>query len=122
MFIQATTGAPKPKRPLSAFFLFAAEHRPQVRKDLEKNTKEGVKVRVGDIAKKIGVMWKAVDADEKAKFQVSDNPRGFVFAWVRKASLGNLSIKTGSETGYLAQNLDRLHDRDFQGRILDRKA
>jgi hypothetical protein len=80
LFIQATTGAPKPKRPLSAFFLFAAEHRPQVRKDLEKNTKEGVKVRVGDIAKKIGVMWKAVDADEKAKFQVSDNPRGFVFA------------------------------------------
>lgn len=66
---EATTGAPKPKRPLSAFFLFAAEHRPQVRKDLEKNTKEGVKVRVGDIAKKIGVMWKAVDADEKAKFQ-----------------------------------------------------
>jgi len=65
----ASTGAPKPKRPLSAFFLFAAEHRPQVRKDLEKNTKEGVKVRVGDIAKKIGVMWKAVDADEKAKFQ-----------------------------------------------------
>ncbi|CBY22663.1 unnamed protein product [Oikopleura dioica] len=66
---EAATGAPKPKRPLSAFFLFAAEHRPQVRKDLEKNTKEGVKVRVGDIAKKIGVMWKAIEADEKAKFQ-----------------------------------------------------
>jgi len=83
LLIQAATGAPKPKRPLSAFFLFAAEHRPQVRKDLEKNTKEGVKVRVGDIAKKIGVMWKAIEADEKAKFQVSrkcDNPRIFVFA------------------------------------------
>ena len=36
--------------------------------------------------------------------------------------LGNLSPKTGSETGFLAQNLDRLLDRDFQGRISDRKA
>ena len=63
--------AGKPKRPLSAFFLFAADHRPQVRKDLEKNAKEGVKVRVGDIAKKIGVMWKAVDEETKAKYQVS---------------------------------------------------
>ena len=25
--------------------------------------------------------------------------------------------KTGSETGFLAQSLDRLLDRDFQGRI-----
>ena len=30
--------------------------------------------------------------------------------------------KTGSETGFLAQNLDRLLGRDFQGRMLDRKA
>ena len=30
--------------------------------------------------------------------------------------------KTGSETGFLAQNLDRLLDRDFLGRISDRKA
>jgi hypothetical protein len=30
--------------------------------------------------------------------------------------------KTGSETGFLAQNLDRLLDRDFQGRISYRKA
>ena len=30
--------------------------------------------------------------------------------------------KTGSETGFLAQNVDRLLDRDFQGRISDRKA
>ena len=30
--------------------------------------------------------------------------------------------KTGSETGFLAQNLDRLLDRDFQSRISDRKA
>ena len=35
-------------------------------------------------------------------------------------SLGNLSIKTGSETGFLAQNLDRL--LDFQGRISDKKT
>ena len=30
--------------------------------------------------------------------------------------------KTGSETGFLAQNVDRLLDRDYQGRISDRKA
>ena len=38
------------------------------------------------------------------------------------AGLGNLSMKTGSETGFLARNLDRLLDRDFRGRISDRKA
>ena len=30
--------------------------------------------------------------------------------------------KTGSETGFLAQNLDRLLDRDFQDPISDRKT
>ena len=30
--------------------------------------------------------------------------------------------KTGSKTGFLAQNLDRLLDREFRGRISDRKA
>ena len=30
--------------------------------------------------------------------------------------------KTGSETGFLTQNPDKLLDRDFQGRISDRKA
>ena len=30
--------------------------------------------------------------------------------------------KTGSETGFLAQNVDRIMDRDFQGRVSDRKA
>ena len=30
--------------------------------------------------------------------------------------------KTGSETGFPAQNLDRQLDKDFQGRISDRKA
>ena len=39
-----------------------------------------------------------------------------------QASLGNLLQKTGSETGFLAQNVDRLPDRDFLCRISDRKA
>jgi hypothetical protein len=30
--------------------------------------------------------------------------------------------KTGSETGSLAQNLDRLLNRDFRERVSDRKA
>jgi hypothetical protein len=36
--------------------------------------------------------------------------------------LGNLSSKTGSGTGFLAQNKDRFLDRNFQGRLSDRKA
>ena len=37
--------------------------------------------------------------------------------------LGSLSIKkTGWETGSLAENVDRLLDRDFQGQISDRKV
>ena len=31
--------------------------------------------------------------------------------------LGNLSSKTGSETGFLAENLDRLLDRDFRAEL-----
>jgi hypothetical protein len=38
------------------------------------------------------------------------------------AGLATCLQKTGSETGFLARNLDRLLDRDFQGRISDRKA
>ena len=30
--------------------------------------------------------------------------------------------KTRPETGFLAKNVDRLLDRDFQGRISDKKA
>jgi hypothetical protein len=42
----------------------------------------------------------------------------------RRLKLGSATclLKTGSETGFLAQNLDRLLDRDFQGRFSDRKA
>ena len=39
-------------------------------------------------------------------------------AWPRQP----VYLKTGSETGFLAQNLARLLDRDFRGRILDGKA
>ena len=38
------------------------------------------------------------------------------------AGLATCLQKTGSETGFLARNLDRLLDRDFQVRISDRKA
>ena len=39
-----------------------------------------------------------------------------------RSGLGNVSIKTGSETVFLAQNLDRFSEKDVQGRISDRKA
>jgi hypothetical protein len=41
-----------------------------------------------------------------------------VHGWARQP----VYKKTGSETGFLAQNLERLLDRDFQGGISDSKA
>ena len=57
--------------------------------------------------------------------------RGFLLVAqaLEKSSSQHLSLgsatclqEKGSETSFLAQNLDRLLDRDFQGRISDRKA
>ncbi|CAG5112977.1 Oidioi.mRNA.OKI2018_I69.chr2.g7131.t1.cds [Oikopleura dioica] len=52
-----------PKRPQTAFFLFAADHRPAAKKSLP----EGA--RVSEVAKKLGVMWKEADAKTKEKYQ-----------------------------------------------------
>lgn len=52
-----------PKRPQTAFFLFSGEHREEVKKELPEGT------RVGDIAKRLGVMWSELDDDEKKEYQ-----------------------------------------------------
>ena len=52
-----------PKRPQTAFFIFSAEHREQVKKELPEGS------RVGDIAKRLGVMWGELDADKKKEYQ-----------------------------------------------------
>ena len=52
-----------PKRPLTAFFLYAADHRAKVREEL------GEGCTVGDISKKIGKQWAEIDDSEKQKYQ-----------------------------------------------------
>jgi hypothetical protein len=42
--------------------------------------------------------------------------------WVYKLVSATCLQKTGPETGFLAQKLDRLLGRNFQGRISERKA
>lgn len=53
-----------PKRPPTAFFLFSTEHRAEAKSQLE----EGAKV--GDVAKKLGEMWRAITPEEKERFGV----------------------------------------------------
>ncbi|CBY20139.1 unnamed protein product [Oikopleura dioica] len=52
-----------PKRPQTAFFLFAADNRADAKKCLPEGS------RVSEVAKKLGVMWKEVDAKTKEKYQ-----------------------------------------------------
>ena len=48
---------------MTAFFLYAADHRAKVREEL------GEGCTVGDISKKIGKQWAEIDDDEKQKYQ-----------------------------------------------------
>ncbi len=51
-----------PKRPLSAFFLFAQDERPDIKKG---NTS----LSVGDISKEISLRWKKVSDDVKKRYE-----------------------------------------------------
>ncbi|CAF3084539.1 unnamed protein product [Rotaria socialis] len=51
-----------PKRPLSAFFLFSQDERP----DIKKKTPS---MSVGDISKEIGARWKKVSDDVKKRYE-----------------------------------------------------
>ena len=57
----------KPKRTHSAFFYFSTERRPGI---MDKVRKNGKKVNIGDVAKQLGSMWKALSSTERAKYIV----------------------------------------------------
>ena len=50
-----------PKRPLSAFFIFSNEKRPEVSKEMNND--------IGKIGKRMGELWAVISADEKARFE-----------------------------------------------------
>ena len=60
----------------------------------------------------IAAVWRATSRPEKHQKTISQ----------LRAGLGNLSTKNRLRDRFLAQNTDRLLNRDFQGRISDRKA
>merc|ERR1711990_986305 len=51
-----------PKRPQTAFFVFSAKHREEVKGEL------GDGARVGDIAKELGKRWKTLDEDARQEY------------------------------------------------------
>jgi len=52
----------RPKRPLSAFFIFSNENRPDV-------TRQHPEWKVSDVAKELGRQWATINPDEKKRFE-----------------------------------------------------
>lgn len=52
----------------TAFFVFSAVHRVTVREELQAQSEEGAKVKIGDIAKRIGELWRALSEEERAVY------------------------------------------------------
>lgn len=61
LFLQKDPNAPK--RPQTAFFLFAADFRAEVRAGLPDGS------TVGEVAKELGRRWGSLGDDEKSKYQ-----------------------------------------------------
>lgn len=62
-----------PKKPQTPYFAYMAEVAPAVR---EKSKQENGKVDISAVGKQLGVMWKALSDDEKAKFnKIADDDR-----------------------------------------------
>ena len=59
---KATKDPNAPKRPLSAFFLFSQDERPDIKK-------KSPSMSVGDISKEIGGRWKKVSDDVKKRYE-----------------------------------------------------
>jgi len=59
---KATKDPNAPKRPLSAFFLFSQDERPEIKK-------KSPSMSVGDISKEIGNKWKKVSDDTKKRYE-----------------------------------------------------
>jgi len=51
-----------PKRPPSAFFVFCSDHRPKIKED-------NPGISIGDIAKKLGVMWSTQTPKDKQPYE-----------------------------------------------------
>lgn len=59
-----------PKRPKNGFMLFSDEVRGDVKAELEAERENpDIKIRMADIARKIGEMWKEMGADDKAPYE-----------------------------------------------------
>lgn len=54
-----------PKKPKSAYFFFCDDKRPAL---LAKSKKKNQKIVIGDVAKKLGEMWKKLSDSDKAKY------------------------------------------------------
>ena len=59
---KATKDPNAPKRPLSAFFLFSQDERPDIKK-------KNPSMSVGDISKEIGARWKKASDDVKKRYE-----------------------------------------------------
>ena len=55
----------KPKKAKTAFMLYCDVHRPKL---MDKQKKDGGKVNIGEVAKELGKMWKALSDKDKKPF------------------------------------------------------
>ena len=70
----------KPKQPKSAFFLWSDTTRTDVRAELQEAADEGVKVKVGEVAKELSIRWKALSDEDKAPFEESSKEASASYA------------------------------------------
>lgn len=59
-----------PARAKSAFMLFSDAHRPEVMKKLQAEAADG-KLKMADMGKKLGELWKEVSPEDKTKFETA---------------------------------------------------
>jgi len=57
-----------PKRAMSSYMFFTQDKRAEVLGELQKS-RPGAKIMVGDVAKKLGEMWKTVTTSDKKKYE-----------------------------------------------------
>ena len=59
----------KPKRAKSSYLYFCDDERPGVWSNLKKKLGKNEKLKIADVSKKLGSMWKKLDAKAKAKYE-----------------------------------------------------
>ena len=63
--IKAKKDPNQPKKSKSAFFFFCDEARPGI---MDKQRKKNKKIIIGDVAKELGLLWKALKNKQRTKF------------------------------------------------------